>query len=241
MRYGIFGDVHSNLEAFKEIIEAYKKQDIDEYFCVGDIVGYGANPRECIEEIKRLKTRTTCGNHDWASVGVFSMDYFNPAARSAVKWTQEKLTQAEKEFLKNLELVIDEGNFSIVHGSLCRPGRFPYILDTGSAYRCFQRMEKELCFVGHSHMSAVFWLEEDKIKYTFENFVKIKPGIKYIINVGSVGQPRDNNSKAAFCIFDTDKKTIEIKRVDYDTEGAKNKILKAGLPESLGYRLLKGQ
>jgi diadenosine tetraphosphatase ApaH/serine/threonine PP2A family protein phosphatase len=102
-------------------------------------------------------------------------------------------------------------------------------------------MGKELCFVGHSHVSVVFWLEEDEVKYTFDDFIKVKLGVKYIINVGSVGQPRDNNPQAAFSIFDNNEGTIEIKRVDYDIESAKNKILKAGLPKILGYRLLEGR
>lgn len=241
MRYGVFGDIHGNREAFEAVLEAYRKEDVDKYICVGDIVGYGADPHWCIEEIKRLGAETVCGNHDWASAGVFSPEYFNYAAREAVEWTQERLNAGEKEFLKNLGLVIDEGNFSVVHGSLERPDFFYYILDQGSAYRCFQRMERDLCFVGHSHIPVVFFMEDNDIRHAFEDLVDLKEGEKYIINVGSVGQPRDGNPLAAFSIFDSDKMTVEIKRVDYDIEGAKNKILRAGLPEMLGYRLAEGR
>ena len=241
MRYGIFGDIHSNLEAFQEVIKAYKGEDVDRYICVGDIVGYGADPHWCIEELKNLDAKTVCGNHDWASVGLLDTDYFNYAARAAVKWTQENLITEEKEFLKSLGPVINEENFSVVHGSLDRPESFYYIMDIASANRCFQKMETSLCFIGHSHVSVIFFMEGDKIRYTFENFIKIKPEVKYIVNVGSIGQPRDGNPKASFSIFDSDRMTIKTQRVEYDIEAAKNKILKAGLPEILGYRLLEGR
>ena len=241
MKYGIFGDIHGNIEAFKEVIEVYKKEDIDEYLCVGDVVGYGANPRECIEEIKRLKAETVCGNHDWAAAGIFPLDYFNPAAKTATEWTREKLTSDEKRFLKNLELINDEKDFSVVHGSLYQPELFPYILDIESARRCFSHMKKGLCFIGHSHVPGFFYMEDDVINYSREDLVMIRLGVRYIIDIGSIGQPRDGNSKAAFCIFDTDKATIETRRVRYDVEAAKNKILDAGLPKALAYRLLEGR
>ncbi len=241
MRYGIFGDVHGNLEAFQEVIEQYKKEDIDRYISVGDIVGYGADPKWCIEEVKRLKAGSVCGNHDWASAGRLSPGYFNHAAQEAVKWTQGVLDGDEKEFLKSLTLVIDEENFSIVHGSLEWPDLFYYITDTGSAYRCFQKMERRICFIGHSHVAEIFMMAGNKITHTFGNRVDVERGVKYIVNVGSVGQPRDRNPLAAFAIYDTKDETVEIKRVRYDIESAKNKILKQGLPHILGYRLLEGR
>ncbi|MFC1624590.1 metallophosphoesterase family protein [Candidatus Omnitrophota bacterium] len=241
MRYGIFGDVHSNLEAFQEVIEAYKKENIDRYLSVGDIVGYGTDPHLCIEGIKRLNAKSVCGNHDRASIGLFNADYFNHAARRAVEWTRERLSEEDVNFLRSLDLVMDEGNFSVVHGSLDKPGFFYYIRDSESSYGCFQKMERDLCFVGHTHTPIIFFMEGDKVKYTLENLIKLKPKVKYIVNVGSVGQPRDGNPKAAFSIYDSDKKTIEIKRVRYDIERAKHKILDTPLPEHLGYRLSEGR
>jgi diadenosine tetraphosphatase ApaH/serine/threonine PP2A family protein phosphatase len=240
MRYGIFADIHSNLEAFQAVIDAYKKEAIDRYILAGDIVGYGADPHWCIEEIKRLNIKAVCGNHDWASAGVFRPDYFNDAAKKAVEWTEERLSQEEKAFLKNLDLVIKEADFSVVHGSLKKPDLFYYIMDTDSAYACFREMREGLCFVGHSHAPLVFFTEGDKIKKTFDRPINIRSGKRYIVNVGSVGQPRDGDPRASFCIYDTDKKTIEIKRVAYDIESAKKKILSAGLPGVLAYRLVEG-
>ena len=241
MKYGIFGDVHGNIEAFEKVIEFYKNENIDEYLCVGDIVGYGTNPSECIEEIKRLKAETVCGNHDWAAAGILPLYDLNPAAKSAVEWTRENLNLNDKEFLKKLKLINEKKDFYVVHGSLYKPGLFPYILDVELAYQCFCEMNRDLCFVGHSHRAGFFFMQDERVDYTRESLVKVKPEVKYIVNVGSVGQPRDGDPRAAFCIFDTDKSTIEIKRVDYDIETAKNSILNAGLPEVLAYRLLEGR
>ena len=142
MRYGIFGDVHSNREAFQKVIEEYKKEDIANFICVGDIVGYGADPHWCIEEVQKIKAEIVGGNHDWASAGRFSTGYFNYAAREAVRWTQGILTDGEKEFLGSLDLVINEKDFSVVHGSLDSPDFFYYIIDEKSAYRCFRNMKE---------------------------------------------------------------------------------------------------
>ena len=241
MRFGIFGDVHGNIEAFRKVIEFYKKENIDEYLCAGDIVGYGANPGECIEEIKRLKAETVCGNHDWAAAGTFPLYDFNPAARSAIEWTLENLNLSDKKFLKRLMLINKKKDFYVVHGSLYKADCFPYILDPESAYKCFCDMNRDLCFVGHSHVAGFFFMQDERVDYARECLVRVKPKVKYIVNVGSIGQPRDGDPMAAFCIFDTDKSTIEIKRVDYDIETAKNSILNAGLPEVLAYRLLEGR
>jgi len=250
MRYGIFGDIHSNLEAFNKVIEAYKKEDIDRFFCVGDIVGYGADPEKCIDGLRQLGAIAVCGNHDLASAGVFSLDYFNDYARDAIVWTIDVLTDGEKQFLKNLPFVVNEKEFSIVHGSLYQPELFDYIIDIESAERCFRHMEKDICFVGHSHRAMVYCLEDSKVfRYApgpvglSKNrlTIRMQSGVKYIVNVGSIGQPRDGNPDAAYCVFDTTLNTIEIKRVSYDVTKSMAKILNAGLPAILGYRLLEGR
>lgn len=241
MRYGVFSDTHGNIEGFREVIKAYAREDIDSYICVGDIVGYGANPSECIEEVKRLKAESVGGNHDRASIGLINTDYFNYAAREAVDWTREVLSEHDKEFLRSSPLIINKDDFTVVHGSLVKPDFFYYIMNAASAESCFRKMEQDLCFVGHSHVPLTFFMENNEIKYTFDKFFRLKPGVKYIVNVGSVGQPRDGDPRAAFCVFDSKKRTIDIKRADYNIESAKKKILSAGLPEILGYRLLEGR
>jgi predicted phosphodiesterase len=242
MRYGIFSDVHSNLEALEAVIEAYKREDIDKYLCAGDVVGYAANPKECIEKAKTLAMITVAGNHDLASVDLFSTDYFNPAASKAISWTKHNLGNQDRYFLESLKLVYQNEDLTLVHGTLDNPQDFDYMLDGYTASKTFALIETRLCFIGHSHVAGIFIQDvKGRIDYREDNSIGIKDGFRYIVNVGSVGQPRDGNPKAAYSIYDTDNKEVKIKRVSYDMEKAKKKIFEAGLPGSLGERLLLGK
>lgn len=241
MRYGIFSDVHSNLEAFEAVIEALKIERIDNYLCIGDIVGYAADPKECIKKTKQLSPIIVCGNHDWASVGLTDIKYFNPVAEEALIWTSRVLDREEEYFLRSLKLVYTSDKFILVHGTLDMPEKFDYLLDTSSAYRTFNLMKVPLCFVGHSHVPLIFIEEDGRVNYLFESEIKIEQGKRYIVNVGSVGQPRDSDPRATYCIFDTEERRIQIKRTSYNVERAKEKIIKAGLPKFLAERLSIGR
>jgi len=242
MRYGIFSDIHSNLEALEAVIQAYKKEDIDKYLCVGDIVGYATNPGECIERIKALTMTIVAGNHDWASVNLFSTDYFNPLAKEAISWTQRNLDEGGRYFLEQLMLIYKNEDLTMVHGTLDEPGDFNYMTDDDIAFRTFELLETDICFVGHTHVPGVFIKSENNhIRYREDNNTNIKEDSKYIINVGSVGQPRDGDPKAAYCIYDTDKKNIQIKRVNYDTQTTRKKIIAEVLPRFFGERLIIGR
>jgi predicted phosphodiesterase len=241
MRYGIFSDVHSNLEAFDAVIRAMEDEEIDLYICAGDIVGYGADPSRCIELTKGLTNHVICGNHDWASVDLFDVSCFNPYAQEAVYWTAKKLNEAEKTYLKNLKVVHKEKNFAAVHGSLSEPKRFHYILDLYSAMINFQIMRKKVCFIGHSHAPVIVAKSGDDIKYFKLPKIKLSENTSYIVNVGSVGQPRDGDSRACYVVYDEKSGTVETKRVSYDIEKAQNKILNAGLPPILAERLSSGR
>jgi len=242
MRYGIFSDVHSNLEALRAAIEAYKKESVDRYLCVGDIVGYGADPAKCIKEIKNFTEVCVAGNHDWASVDLLSCDYFNPIAQAAIFWTKGQLNQECRYFLHSLELIYKNQDLTLVHGTLDNPQDFGYMIEDYNADESFRLLENNVCFIGHSHVAGVFIKKrEAKIEYAVESPIKIKEPNKYIINVGSIGQPRDSIPDAAYCLYDTDKKEVCIKRVKYDIRSARNKIIKAGLPKILGDRLLIGR
>jgi predicted phosphodiesterase len=209
MRYGIFSDIHSNLEALDAVINAYEKETIDKYLCVGDVVGYAANPKECIEKVKELALITVAGNHDWASVNLFSTDYFNPLAREAVFWTERNLEAQGRYFLEQLNLIYKSKDLTIVHGTLDDPQDFNYMTDDYIASKTFALLETDICFVGHTHVAEIFIQDKNnRIHYHADNTVDIKEGNKYIINVGSVGQPRDANPKATYCIYDTDKKSV---------------------------------
>ena len=241
MRYAIFSDIHSNLEAYEATMAAMKKEGADSYYCAGDIVGYGADPAQCISKTKELAPKIVAGNHDWAAVGLADITCFNPSAKEAVLWTADALGREDKKYLKGLRPV-ERGDFVLVHGSLNRPEEFEYILNFDTAHKTFLLMEEfDIYFIGHTHVAGV-WVEnsEGRIGYNPSLQVKLEEGKKYIVNVGSVGQPRDNDPRAAYCIYDTDEKTVEIKRVAYDIKTAQGKIIDAGLPKGLAKRLSSG-
>ncbi|MDD5006146.1 MAG: metallophosphoesterase family protein [Candidatus Omnitrophica bacterium] len=241
MRYAIFSDIHSNLEALQSVLAAYERERIDKYLCIGDIVGYAANPKECIKIIKDKKIITVAGNHDWAAAEKFNIEYFNPYAKAAVLWTKDNIDEHDTDYLNNLDLIYTEDDFCLAHGTLFNPGDFDYIYDISDARDSFKIMDASVCFVGHTHISGNFIKDGNEITYNRNNVVKIEPQKQYIVNVGSVGQPRDRDNRACFCIFDTKDKAVEIKRTDYNIRAAQKKIINAGLPLFLSERLESGQ
>ncbi len=241
MRYAIFSDIHSNLPALETVLDAYRKEKIDRYFCIGDIVGYAANPIECIEAVKELNPVIVAGNHDWAAVDLTDIEKFNPIAKEAVLWTKNILPDKEKDFLKNLTLVYEDENFSLAHATLENPQEFDYLSNEIVAQRTFELMKNNLLFVGHTHIAGIFIEENNRISYSAAEKIKLTPEKRYIVNVGSVGQPRDRNPRPSFCIFDSDAMTIEIKRIGYNVAEAQKRIIEAGLPSFLADRLLIGK
>ncbi|MDP8266008.1 MAG: metallophosphoesterase family protein [Candidatus Aceula meridiana] len=240
MRYGIFADVHGNLEALEAVIAAYKKESIDKYFFCGDVVGYGANPSECIERIKSLNAVCIAGNHDRVAIEKRDIEKLNIYAKEAMLWTKENISQGDKDFLDSLDLVFQDNDFVMVHGTLSDPERFDYLRNFFQATQIFELIETLVCFVGHSHAPAIFVEKAYSGDPFKERGVQLNAGCRYIVNAGSVGQPRDGDPKAAYVIFDTQKKIIEIKRVAYDIKSAQDKILKAGFPKKLAERLVEG-
>jgi diadenosine tetraphosphatase ApaH/serine/threonine PP2A family protein phosphatase len=243
MRYGIFSDIHSNLEALETVLRDSASERVDRFFCTGDIVGYGADPAECIRRIRELRAMTIAGNHDWAVAGVIRPEAFNPVARAAVFWTRSRLDPADTKFLEALRLVHQDDCCTFVHGSLNDPDEFIYLFDPGAAEESFDLMKTQLCFVGHTHVAGIF-IQERKGAVRVdagEAPFTLEKGKRYIVNPGAVGQPRDGDPRAGYCIFDTDAGRIEIRRVAYDVTAARAKIIAAGLPEFLGDRLVYGR
>jgi|SRR3989338_4920880 len=241
MRYGIFSDIHANLEALQAVIAALQREHIDVYLCPGDLVGYGANPEECIEVVQGLKAMSVAGNHDWAVLGQTNLEYFNPIAKAAVLWTQSHLSSKATQFLKDLPLVSQNEEVMMVHAALPHPEEFDYLMDMRGAEQMFSFLQRNVCFIGHTHIPFIVKKEQGRI-ITEETFrTKIDPDCQYIVNVGSVGQPRDGNPRAAYCIFDSKFNTLVIERVDYDIQHAQTKIIEAGLPEQLAARLSFGK
>lgn len=245
MRCAIVSDVHGNLDALNAVLE--KAEAVDALYCPGDIVGYGAEPNECCNIIRERAAAATLGNHDAAAVGLLDMSWFNPYARAAAQWTASALSDENQEYLTNLPLIQPDPGFIVFHGSLVQSDKFAYIVNPHSAWAlAFSAMEdSRLAFFGHTHIAEYYACRDgekgvDQIRMTDGGTIDLKPNFKYIINCGSVGQPRDGNPKACFGIYDSEAGKVEIVRVKYNIKSAQKKIRAAGLPSILADRLSSG-
>ena len=240
MRYAITGDIHANLEAFKVVLEDTKAQKCTHYACVGDVVGYNANPKECLEIVRQMGMPCVKGNHDELCSVELTLEGFNPHAAQAVEWTRKQLNEDDRRWLRELKYMRLVTNFSIVHATLDGPQRWGYVADKLAAAASFTYQNTAVCFFGHTHLPLAFIRDSVVRGGTYSKF-RVEAGRKYFINVGSVGQPRDGNPRAAYVVYDTDEATIELRRLDYDIAAAQAKIRAAGLPERLADRLNYGK
>ncbi|MCC6572836.1 MAG: metallophosphoesterase family protein [Planctomycetes bacterium] len=241
MRYAIFGDIHANLEALTAVLDFCKGQSIDRYLCLGDIVGYGANPDECCSKVREMGIPVVAGNHDWAVCGKLSIEFFNTYAKQAVYWTRDNLCDENMAFLRELPLIQEiDPEVTLVHGSLNFPDLFDYIQTSQDARLSLEKLKTRVCFLGHSHVPVTFF-SGPMVSYSMSYEINLKGFEKALCNVGSVGQPRDENPKSSFAIYDSKQEMVRIHRVEYDVEKAGRKILDAGLPEILAERLKFGR
>jgi len=244
MKYGLFSDVHANKQALEAVLDALKNEGVDFYVFLGDIVGYGADPVFCIQALRDLIQQKKCiyvaGNHDYAVCGKTNDDRYTRFAREAVDWTKKQLGEDDLEFLTSMPLVDEQDGFKIVHANLEYPQEWLYVLDIDDAFPNFRLLDKQICFYGHSHKPVVFTAAEH-VDWSMEEKIPIKEGVKYLINIGSVGQPRDGNPKASFAIYDTEARLVEIRRMTYDIPSAQQSIVDSGLPPWLGERLALGK
>ena len=243
MKYGILGDIHGNLSALETVLGCFDREGVDRILSVGDIVGYGAAPRACIELVRRVEAAVVMGNHDAACVGKIDLLYFNNYAREAVRWTQSVLTEEECAWLAALPYTVDLDHCSVGHGTFHRPELFDYIQSTTDADPSLDAMELPVCFVGHTHVPvALLRLRADPLRtaYTVDDEIDVGETHRALINVGSVGQPRDEDPRAAYAIFDTDEDKVWIKRTEYDIDREAERIRSAGLPGVLADRLFLG-
>lgn len=240
MRIGIFGDIHSNLEALDAVLDYFIKEKVKDLVCLGDIVGYGADPIPCIDRVRELGCPVIAGNHDFAVVDKINVDFFNSYAREAALWTRKVLKPEHKSFLANLPLVKKFDGCTAVHSTLHAPELFEYIQTSYDAELSFENLDTAVCFVGHSHVPVAFF-QRKAVSFSLDPVIKIERRAKTIVNVGSVGQPRDENPDACFAIYDSQQDVVQICRVAYDIDKAAHKIVKAGLPEILAERLRYGR
>jgi predicted phosphodiesterase len=240
MRFAIFGDIHANLEAFEAVLADAEEEGCDRNICLGDIVGYNADPKACLDKVRELKCPIVKGSHDDYASTLNSLDNFNPLAESAIRWTRDKLSEADKAFLRDLPLITDVESFTIVHATLDGPGEWGYVLNQLDAAASFSKQKAQVCFFGHTHAPRLYIRDGSVVGLPLEEVV-IEPQRKYFINVGSVGQPRDGDWRAAYAIFDFDEKIVRLRRVRYDIASTKLKIVNAGLPAKLAERLFHGR
>ena len=240
MKYAIIADIHANLDALQVVLEDIKTQKCTHFACLGDVVGYNANPKECLDIVRTMGMPCVKGNHDEYCSTETNLEGFNPHAAEAVNWTRRQLTDEDRQWLRDLKYIRLVASFSIVHATLDGPQRWGYVFDRLAAAASFTYQNTTVCFFGHTHVPVAFIRDTVVRGGTYSKF-KVEPGRKYFINVGSVGQPRDNNPKAAYVTYDLDEGLIELRRLDYDIPAAQAKIRAAGLPERLAERLAFGR
>ena len=240
MKYAIIADIHGNLEAFTVVLNDIREQQVDHIVCLGDVVGYNANPKECLKMVRDMNIPVVKGNHDDLCSTNNELEGFNPHAADAVHWTRNQLNAEEKQWLRDLKYTRMVANFTMVHATLDAPDRWQYVFDKLAAAASFPYQVSQICFFGHTHVPVAFMRDTVVRGGTYSKF-KIDPSKKYFINVGAVGQPRDNNPKCAYVIYDLTLGTIELRRLDYDIAAAQAKIRAAGLPERLAERLAYGR
>lgn len=240
MKYAFLADIHGNFDALQAVLQDIEDTGgVDRICCTGDVVGYGAQPCECLALVRESGWPLVAGNHDYAACGMTDISYFNPVAREAIEWTAGVLSEEEKDFLASLPLVFEEDNFVMVHGTLYEPQEFGYVLSELDARIMLNLLKKDFCFTGHSHYPCIF-VESGGLIFTRDLKVKIGIEERAIINVGSVGQSRDGDPRACWVMYDEEARIVTTRRVEYDIDEAARKIDEAELPEPLSDRLFEG-
>jgi len=242
MRIGIISDIHGNFEALSNVISYLQSEKLDQMICLGDVVGYGASPNECCELVRKNCAVTLLGNHDAAVIGAMEPSFYYEAARETIYWTRKAINKENYEWLFSLPYTHSSGDLGFFHSAPVLPSGFFYCVQSTEAeahLNSFKKL-KPINFIGHSHLTTVFALSQKKVKESKPDSVTIKNGVKFIVNVGSVGQPRDKNPESCFGIYDTDEAKFSIVRLEYDIESAARKVIEAGLDERFAKRLFLG-
>lgn len=240
MRIALFGDIHANLEALEAVLEDASKQSVTDYVCMGDIVGYNADPAACLERVQAMDCPTVKGNHDEDASGSHSLENMNPVAATALEWTRRQLSDDQRQWLRRLRMVRQVADFTVVHSTLDQPSHWNYVTNRFDAMSNFSYQFTQICFHGHTHVPRVY-VKNDRVREETTDSLVIEDGAKYFINVGSVGQPRDGDWRACYAIYDLDRQLITFRRVEYDIAETQRKIQAAGLPEMLAERIAEGR
>src|ERR1051326_1568388 len=224
MRLAIFSDIHANLEAFDAVMADAHENNCTHYVCLGDVAGYNANPHECVDRIREMDCPIVKGNHDEQASLVESSRDFNEMAEAAIQWTRDHLTEADKDWLRELKFQRQVRDFTIVHATLDTPEQWGYVFNNLDAATSFPYQHTTVCFFGHTHVPMAFVRDEGGQRTRVDK-LRVEPNKKYFINVGSVGQPRDADWRASYCIYHLDDGIVELRRLRYDVKAAQQKIL----------------
>ena len=241
MKYAIIADIHANLEALNVVLEDIKAQGCTHTACLGDVVGYGANPKECLDIIRGMNIPCVKGNHDEMCSVNADLEGFNPHAAEAVHWTRQQLDEDDCQWLRDLKYIRLVTSFSIVHATLDVPQKWGYVFDKLAAAASFTYQNTPVCFFGHTHVPRAYIRDHQVHSVDNWDMIAIEPGKKYFLNVGSVGQPRDGDWRASYAIYSPKEHHVQLRRLDYDVEQAQQKIIAAGLPPRLATRLGEGR
>ena len=242
MKLALISDIHGNLEALVSVLAHIEKQKVDEIHCLGDVIGYGSDPNGCLELIERSCSVKIMGNHEYAALGLEDTDDYNPAAQKSAIWTRAQLSDSEKAVISRFEMSRSVNDVFLVHASPYQPKDWHYVLNAEAALEGFEYLDERLCFVGHSHVPQIYAERENDLPrcQVGHDFMPDEES-RYIVNVGSVGQPRDNDPRACYVTFDTDEYEVLYHRVGYDVETTQDKMTQANLPRMLIARLSMGK
>ncbi len=240
MRYVLISDIHGNLEALQATIDRSDKLEPYQMMCLGDVVGYGADPTACLDLIGEHANLILAGNHDLAVAGTIPFKDFNPLARESIEWTRKALSKEDMDLLSSLPLQYVDGDYCFTHASPIEPIEFPYVRTLEDVAHVFNHIGQKFCFVGHTHLPVLVRMSDKtgRMDVIREPKIQIDSDYRYFINVGSIGQPRDNNPDACMVVLDEDEGTLEFLRVPYDISKSQEKILSEGLPSFLAERLV---
>lgn len=243
MRVAVVTDIHANVQAFEAVLDAAEAERADELWCLGDLVGYGADPDACVALARERAAICLVGNHDLAVRGDIPLDEFSPGAALAARWTRDAVSPATLAYLGDLEPSRIEGQIGLYHASPRDPV-WEYVLSPLQAELCLDAQERRICLIGHSHVALSFSRREGEPAGGQTRAAGVRLDLRdgeWLLNPGSVGQPRDGDPRAAWLLLDTEAPACEYRRTDYDVAGAASAIRAAGLPESLAERLEYGQ
>ncbi len=243
MRYAIISDIHGNIEALRATLKDIDSRRIDSIICLGDIVGYYPDPESCIALVRDRAAYCLAGNHDYAAVGRVDTKTFTYYAFAAMEWTKKNLSVESKEFLSSLPLSLELEDMFLAHSSPCNTEQWPYIFPDNeyAVFEAFNKIVHWLNFVGHTHWPSIMYQEDDKIILSSSPMVELNNSCYYLVNVGSIGQPRDFDPRSCYCIYDSETRHISLIRVEYDFTTTQKKIVDHELPDFLAERLEKGR